>query len=161
HGKRNAKIVIARAGLPEAVTASATARIKTGSRSGAAGGNPTAKSRPDPATESRNRRTRVPVPGDRFIGSPVHRFICAENPLRRICTDPPMARWSDSSSPPVVLLEGGDPSAPFLEGADSLDRRGRCRQCCQARDPQAQGRRADRSLVVVRLASQRRVDDEL
>src|SRR5262245_49794994 len=63
-GKRNEKIVIPRAGLQEAMTASATERIRTGRRSGAAGGNPTAKSNPEAATDSRNRTTRVPVPGD-------------------------------------------------------------------------------------------------
>src|SRR5262245_30087439 len=106
-GKRNAKIVIARVGLPEAVTASARARMRTGSRTGPAGGNPTAKSSPEAATDSRNRRTRVPVPGDRFIGLSVHRFICLENQLSRTRIDDPMTQWSDSSSPPVVLLEGG------------------------------------------------------
>src|SRR5512132_3326108 len=65
HGKRNAKPTIARSGLHAAATASPTAIKRTGSLSGAAGGNPTANSSADPATDSRNRTTRVPVAGDR------------------------------------------------------------------------------------------------
>src|SRR6267378_2406893 len=77
HGKRKANRTIAHAGLRAAATASATASSRTGKRSGAAGGNPTRKSRLDPAIETRNKTIRSPVPGDRVRGSSDHRSFAA------------------------------------------------------------------------------------
>src|SRR5206468_8417187 len=85
HGKRKANRTIAHAGLRAAATASATASSKTGRRSGAAGGNATRNNRLDPATETRNKTIRSPVPGDRVRGSSDRRSIAAAPSL----TGPP------------------------------------------------------------------------
>src|SRR6266508_4406339 len=149
HGKRNAKATMARAGLHAAASASPTAISRTGRRSGAAGGNPTANRSPDPPIDRRKRKTLTPVPGDRFIGSSVHRFICPETLLRVLeliirCSDGPIL-----FSSPVVLLQRCDPRPFFLTGADRLDGGGGGGEGRQAGNLEAQRRGPDRGFVVV------------
>src|SRR5450759_1068959 len=76
-GNRKANIAIAQEGLRAAETASPTAISSTGSRSGAAGGNPTRNSRADPQADRRKNAIRTPVPGDRVKGSFDDRAIAA------------------------------------------------------------------------------------
>src|SRR5450759_60477 len=82
-GKRKANVTIAHEGLRAAATASPTAISSTGSRSGAAGGNPTRNSSADPPADKRKNAIRTPVPGDRINGSSDDRAIAAAPAINR------------------------------------------------------------------------------
>ena len=143
HGKRNANATIARAGLRAAASASPTASSRTGRRSGAAGGNPTANRRPAPPTdEEEEEEPRPPCPA-----------VSPEAPDRQV-------RLATALKPGGTPAAARPPSLPPA-GRGSLDRRGGGRERRQAGNLEAQRRGADRGLVVVRLAAERRVDDEL